>query len=179
VKLGTLSVGQVITKPSVFLPEARDGGQESEYYRLVLEHGDFGIHNMSITLAPFNNPRITAIYDWETGHVIPALLSDPLMAVTSDLVVDENSEPAITRVGDDEDEIARERYMGWSKQYFGEQQPLALEHKTAIRAGKEARFLWFALRDWSREDPEGYFGGLGMWAERRMEELVAEQGDEV
>lgn len=111
--------------------------------------------------------------------MIPALLSDPLMAVTANLVVDENAELAIARVDDDEEEIARERYMGWSKQYFGELQPLAPEHKRAIRAGKEARFLWFALRDWRGEDPVGYFGGLGKWAERRMEELGAEWVDEV
>ena len=31
--------------------------------------------------------------------------------------------------------------------------------------------MWFALKAWRGEDPEGYFGALGDWAEKRMKEL--------
>ena len=41
----------------------------------------------------------------------------------------------------------------------------------AIRAGKDVRYLWFALRDWRGGDSEKFFGGLGVWAEERMKEL--------
>jgi hypothetical protein len=43
-------------------------------YRLVLEHDDFGIHNMTIASSI---PKVTLLYDWETAHVVPAILSDP------------------------------------------------------------------------------------------------------
>jgi hypothetical protein len=32
------------------------------------------------------------------------------------------------------------------------------DYKLAIQAGKDARHIWFALRDWRVEDTEGYFG---------------------
>jgi hypothetical protein len=78
----------------------RDGDQTS-LYCLVLDHGDFGIHNMSITIDANGQPLVTSLYDWETGYIVPAILSDPLMAVTVDLVTDEIAAPSITRVSDD------------------------------------------------------------------------------
>ena len=45
------------------------------------------------------------------------------------------------------------------------------DYEKVIRAGKDARHLWFALRDWRGDDPEAYFGELGAWAEKRMKEL--------
>ncbi|KAE8440664.1 hypothetical protein EG329_006843 [Mollisiaceae sp. DMI_Dod_QoI] len=126
----------------------RDGDQTS-LYRLVLDHGDFGIHNMSITIDANGQPLVTSLYDWETGCIVPAILSDPLMAVTV--------APSITRVSDDATTGGRAQYMTWAGQY--------------CKAGKDARHLWFVLREWRGNDPEGYFGDLGAWAERRMKEL--------
>jgi len=87
-------------------------------YRLVLEHGDFGVHNMSITTDANGQPLVTSIYDWETGCIVPAMLSDPGMVVTVDLVTDENAAPAITRVSDQETPAKRAECMTWSRQYF-------------------------------------------------------------
>lgn len=87
-------------------------------YRPILEHGDFGIHNMSITMDADGKPRVTSLYDWETGCIAPAILSDPLMAVSVDLVVDENGEPSITRVPSDEAPGDRAEYMEAATQYF-------------------------------------------------------------
>lgn len=95
----------------------RDGDQTS-LYRLVLEHGDFGIHNMSITIDANGQPLVTSLYDWETGCIVPAILSDPLMAVTVDLVTDEIAAPSITRVSDDATPDGRAQYMTWARQYF-------------------------------------------------------------
>ena len=39
----------------------------------------------------------------------------------------------------------------------------------------DVRHLWFALRDWRGEDPEGYFGKLGQWAKQRLEEITEER----
>lgn len=74
---------------------------QTSLYRLVLEHGDFGIHNMSITMDANGQPLVTSLYDWETGCIVPAILSDPLMAVWVDLVTDENVAPSFIRVPDD------------------------------------------------------------------------------
>ncbi|KAF3911609.1 hypothetical protein AA313_de0200784 [Arthrobotrys entomopaga] len=126
-------------------------------YRFVLEHGDFGIHNMSITVDPSGEPLITSLYDWETGCILPAILSDPLMAVWVDLVTDDNGTPSITRVPKNSTSGDLEQYDKWAKQYF--------------ETGKDARHIWFALRDWRGDNPEEYFGNLGMWADQRMKDL--------
>ena len=94
-----------------------DSGQTS-LYRLVLEHGDFGIHNMSITIDANGQPLVTSLYDWETGCIVPAILSDPLMAVTVDLVTDENAAPSFIRVPDDATPDDRVQYMTWARQYI-------------------------------------------------------------
>ncbi|EJP61249.1 3-hydroxybutyryl-CoA dehydratase [Beauveria bassiana ARSEF 2860] len=140
-------------------------------YRLVLDHGDFGIHNMSITIDAGGKPLVTSLYDWETGCIMPAILSDPLMAVSVDLVADENGRPSITRVPSDGNAGERVEYMECATHYFEVLFKQAPDYKSAIRAGKDARHLWFALRDWRGADPESYFGELGSWAERRMREL--------
>ena len=138
-------------------------------YRLVLDHGDFGIHNMSITTDEYT---VTSLFDWETGCIVPAILSDPLMAVEVDLVTDENAAPSITRVSKDATQDERVNHMKWATQYINVLYEKAPGYKTAIQAGRDARHLWFALRDWRGDDPEGYFGALGDWAETRLEELA-------
>jgi len=47
----------------------------------------------------------------------------------------------------------------------------APDYEIAIGAGKDVRYLWFALRNWRGGDSEEFFGGLGTWAEKRMKEL--------
>jgi hypothetical protein len=91
---------------------------ENSLYRLVLEHGDFGIHNMSITMDDNGLPLVTSLYDWETGSIVPAILSVPLMAVGVDLVTNENADPSITRVPDYATSGDRAKYMTWARQYF-------------------------------------------------------------
>jgi len=87
-------------------------------YSLVLDHGDFGIHNMSITVDANGQPLITSLYDWETGCIVPAILSDPMMAVTVDLITDENATPSFIRVPDHATLDNRAEYMTWARQYF-------------------------------------------------------------
>ncbi|KAF3310519.1 hypothetical protein TWF173_009406 [Orbilia oligospora] len=153
------------------IPAGDNEEDTSHLYRLVLEHGDFGIHNMSITMDASDQPLVTSVYDWETGCLVPAILSDPLMAVWVDLVTDENAAPSITRVSEDATLDDLEQYATWSRQYFMEPFKQAPDYERAIQAGKDARHLWFALRNWRGDDPEEYFGDLGTWADRRMTEL--------
>ena len=80
------------------MPAASD---KTFLYRLVLEHGDFGIHNMSIALDANSRPLVTYVYDWETGCILPAILSDSFMRLRFDLVEDRNVKPSITRTEED------------------------------------------------------------------------------
>ncbi|TVY33320.1 hypothetical protein LOCC1_G008119 [Lachnellula occidentalis] len=147
------------------------GGDQTSLYRLVLEHGDFGIHNMSISMNADGQPIVTSLFDWETACILPAILSDPSMAVIVDLIIDEETSPSFTRVSKDATKEDRAQYMTWSRQYFKVLFDQAPDYERAIQAGKDARHLWFALREWRGDDSEGYFGDLGLWAEKRMEEL--------
>jgi hypothetical protein len=87
-------------------------------YRLVLEQGDFGIHNMSITKDANGLPLVTSVYDWETACIVPAMLSDPLMRLTVDLVTDEDATPSLTWVYDDATPTDLEEYTRWAEKYF-------------------------------------------------------------
>ncbi|KAE9379271.1 hypothetical protein N431DRAFT_460549 [Stipitochalara longipes BDJ] len=74
---------------------------QTSLYRLVLDHGDFGIYNMSITINTNAQPVVTAVYDWEIGCIVPAILSNPVMTVWIDLVTDENAIHLFIRVPND------------------------------------------------------------------------------
>ena len=87
-------------------------------YRFILEHGDFGIHNMSITEDANGLPLVTSVYDWETACIVPAILSDPSMAVEVDLVTNEDAAPSFTRVSDDATPTDLKNYTIWAEQYF-------------------------------------------------------------
>ncbi|KAK3360798.1 3-hydroxybutyryl-CoA dehydratase [Lasiosphaeria ovina] len=147
------------------IPHILPYGDEAVLYRLVLDHDDFGIRNMSIATDADGTPRVTSLRDWETGCVVPALLSDPLMAVAVDLISDGDARP-VDRISDGD---AR---PGTTTRYFNRLFVHAPSYEVAIREGKNARHLWYSLRnwDWRGEDAERYFGELGAWAERIMAE---------
>ncbi|KAL7924854.1 3-hydroxybutyryl-CoA dehydratase [Trichoderma austrokoningii] len=149
------------------------GDDEKILYRFVIDHGDFGIHNMSIAMDVNQQPYITSVYDWETGCILPAILSDPLMAVTTDLTAIDNTNPTITRLWDPMTADELEQAAAWSKVYVKALFSNAPDFERSIKSGKDARHLWFALRNWRGDEPEKYFGDLGAWAEERMKELGA------
>ena len=91
---------------------------QTSLYRLVIDHGDFGIHNMSITMDANGQPLVTSLYNWETACIVPAILSGPLMAVVVDLVTDENAAPSIIRVPDDATPNDHAQYVTWARQYL-------------------------------------------------------------
>ncbi|KND87196.1 hypothetical protein TOPH_08181 [Tolypocladium ophioglossoides CBS 100239] len=93
------------------------------------------------------------------------------MAVAIDLVTDENAAPSISRLSHDETTDDLAEYMMWARQYYRVLFNQAPNYERAIQAGKDARHIWFALRDWRGADPERYFGDLGAWAESRMKQL--------
>lgn len=81
-------------------------------YRFVIDHGDFGIHNMSIMLDMNQQPHITSLYDWETECVVPAILSDSLTLKT-----DNDANPAVTRLSGIMTAEELEQAATWSKLY--------------------------------------------------------------
>ena len=106
--------------PHIMPAERMDGS----LYRLVLEHGDFGIHNASITKDANGEPLITSAYDWETATIAPALLSDPLVAVSVDLTTNERGEPCVTRIDENPTSMELEEYAGWARHYIKVNHPL-------------------------------------------------------
>lgn len=101
--------------PSILPP---DSILQPTLYRLVLEHGDFGIHNMSIGFDADHNPVITSLFDWEAGNIVPAILSDPMMSLYVDLIEDRDGPSSVT--GEDEFETPMDdaEHMRWAGVYF-------------------------------------------------------------
>jgi hypothetical protein len=101
------------------IPHIMPNEDEAILYRLVVEHGDFGVHNITVTMDANDQPLATSLYDWEMGCIVPAILSDPAMAVTADLRTDENAAPAVTRLSKISTAEELEECAAWSKQYIG------------------------------------------------------------
>ena len=170
----------------LILPPEDAGGR---LYRHVLEHGDYGIHNVSISTSPDGPPLVTSLFDWETACIAPALLADPLVAVCPvDLGADKGGRPSVTRLPQHNTQLDLDLYGTWSRRYIevcGASQDCGTEHaihravtdstkrlyqkspdfEEGIKAGRQLRHLWFALRDWRGGDSELFFGELGDWAE--------------
>ena len=49
----------------VLQPMLPADSKQPSLYRLVLEHGDFGIHNVPITLDAKGQPLVAPFYDWD------------------------------------------------------------------------------------------------------------------
>lgn len=100
------------------LPRSSCKSQEVATYRLVLDNGDFGIHNMTVLGEGEGAPHVTSVFDWEEGCIVPALLSQPMMIVTADLILTENGEPGIRRWGDGDTPSKMAEYMTWARTYY-------------------------------------------------------------
>ena len=72
---------------------------------------------MLITEDANGSPLVTSVYDWETACIVPAILSDPLMAVEVNLVTNEDAVPSFTRVSDYATPNLG-KYTIWAEQYF-------------------------------------------------------------
>ncbi|KAL4906354.1 hypothetical protein BDW74DRAFT_177368 [Aspergillus multicolor] len=158
--------------PHLMPPETAD----KSLYRLTLEHEDFGNTTPQLKSPKRRvaaaSPLSLPIFDWETGCIVPALLSDPLVAVNPvDLTAKEDGDATVTGIPKDATQSDMKIYFGWAGHYIQRLYNKTPEYKVAIQAGKDIRYLWFKLRDWRGGDSERFFGGLGKWAEKRMREL--------
>jgi hypothetical protein len=99
--------------------EDAEADNANSLYRLILEHGDFGIHNTSITRDANGKPLVTSLYDWETGCIVPALLSDTLVAAGPvDLIADGNAKPSVIRISEQATETDLKVYAAWAQHYI-------------------------------------------------------------
>lgn len=88
----------------LILPE----GDNEVLYRLVLQHDDFGLHNISVDVDEAGELSLTSVYDWETGCIIPVILTEIEFSIAGcDLIVDENGEPSVHFRSDQEREPER------------------------------------------------------------------------
>jgi hypothetical protein len=88
-------------------------------YRLVLEHGDFGVHNTTIAESSDGEPHVTSLFDWETACIWPALLSDPLVAVNPvDLTVDDDGKASVARLPSDPSHEEQVKFALWADHYI-------------------------------------------------------------
>lgn len=94
-------------------------GNDESMYRLVLQHDDFGIHNMSISLGETGQPEITSVYDWETGCIVPAILTEVELAVSGvDYIMDENGDPDVVRHAEEGSEDRRQENIEYANLYL-------------------------------------------------------------
>ncbi|KAI6783965.1 uncharacterized protein J7T54_001841 [Emericellopsis cladophorae] len=157
------------------LPRSTTRLSEEKMYRFVLDHGDFGVHNMTIDKDETRQPYVTSVYDWEGGSVVPAILSEPKMVTTVDLVIDGRGKPSISRWGDGDTPNKMAQYRRWTKHYYKVLFAEAPDYKRIIHAGLDARRIWFGLRDGrAASNPDAYFEQLGGWARKRNRELDPE-----
>lgn len=71
--------------------------------RLVPQHDDFGLHNISFAVDEAAELRLTPVYDWETGGIIPAILTQIEFSIAGcDLIVDEKGHPSAHARSDQE-----------------------------------------------------------------------------
>lgn len=64
-------------------------------------------------------PLLTSLYDWETACIVPALLSDPLVAAGPvNVITGEDGEPCVTRIPTNPTAIDLETYAIWARHYI-------------------------------------------------------------
>ncbi|KAG6849770.1 hypothetical protein H0H93_005286 [Arthromyces matolae] len=102
--------------PYILPADDKDG----HLYRLVLEHGDFGYHNMTTTFKDTldGQPLVTSVYDWEFGSIAPTILSQPAMKIRMDFDLDEDVNPIVSGMIDNATQEDVDLNLSWAKQYY-------------------------------------------------------------
>ncbi|CAJ0538698.1 Ff.00g066830.m01.CDS01 [Fusarium sp. VM40] len=142
-------------------------GDEAVLYRPVLQHNDFGVHNILNDIIGLDHTRITSVFDWETGSIVPFLFSEITFSIAGcDLILDENGEASVhirsKLAGEPKERVKNQAYSTEFRKIIKENTPHLEE---ALQAGKYARYLWIKLKQWKGQDPEDFFGRLGEWAQ--------------
>ncbi|CEJ91177.1 hypothetical protein VHEMI06908 [[Torrubiella] hemipterigena] len=143
-------------------------------YRPVLEHNYYGVQHMSVVTDENGVPTITSVYDWKNAVVLPAILSNPVLAVTVDLVLNENVEPHFSRAALLASDNKRAQYMSWSEDYFEALFEHAPDYERIMKTGKDVRYVWFTLGKWRGNNPDFFFTTLAEWVQKKMVEFDLE-----
>ncbi|OAQ89478.1 hypothetical protein VFPFJ_05889 [Purpureocillium lilacinum] len=88
--------------------------RESDTQQIQLLDSQFEL-DVYRTLVPLGTPFNRRP---EEGAVVPALLSEPKMIVTADLVLNEHLEPSTRRCGDGDTPEKMAEYTSWSREYY-------------------------------------------------------------
>ena len=81
------------------------------------------MHNMTIDKDEQGQPRLTSVYDWEGGRIVPAILSESKMVTTVDLFINRAGEPSIKRWGDGDTPDKMAQYKNWTAEYHKVSRP--------------------------------------------------------
>ncbi|KAH7244950.1 hypothetical protein B0J15DRAFT_564806 [Fusarium solani] len=132
----------------LILPE----GDEAVMYRPVLQHDDFGFHNILNSISETGQTSSTSIFDWETGCIVPFALSEITFLVAGwNLTIDEDGELSV---------YVRPGHPILKRETRTKNALLTPYIEEVIHKVKEAR----------GQDSEESFGELGDWAEQRLAE---------
>lgn len=187
----TTGVSAVVIKRKLLRLLPRLLPENDFLYRPVLEHNYYGVQHMSVVTDENGVPTITSVFDWKNAVVLPAILSNPVLAVTVDLVLNENVEPHFSRAALLASDNKRAQYMSWSEDYFEvilavgkcmcymltPSQALfehAPDYERIMKTGKDVRYVWFTLGKWRGNNPDFFFTTLAEWVQKKMVEFDLE-----
>jgi hypothetical protein len=145
---------------------------ERQLYRLVLEHGDYGIHNMDI-FQEKNVALATGLHGWDKAYIVPAILADLDVQTNVKVTIDEES--GMTAYTDLPEYLLPTDMVHmapWADQYFERISQVAPEYRQQIiEDGRRLRYVWHALRDFDLKTMEKSWEKLGRWARIELEDM--------
>ncbi|KAL4955376.1 hypothetical protein BDW69DRAFT_160766 [Aspergillus filifer] len=110
-----LAAKQSLLRALPFLILEEDSNTPELLYSIVLEHSDFGVHNVTTALKDNGKPNVTSL---ETGCFVPVILSDPEVSVCPvDLNANCDGEPFVTRIPEGTSDSEMAMYEGWARYY--------------------------------------------------------------
>lgn len=120
------------------------GPYEPFLYRPVLDHGDFGFHNMNIAIDATGRPFITSLFDWEDGLIVPAILSDPMLCIPVETTFDANRGTVISQIEAVRPELRE--VDSWHATTYSQVSPLLLDpslsNPSRHQKAESDRYFW-------------------------------------
>ncbi|RAL61120.1 hypothetical protein DID88_010459 [Monilinia fructigena] len=169
-----LEAKQALLRALPYIMPAENTNPEASLYRFVIDHNDFGIHNATATIDEEGEIVVTSLFDWECADIVPALLSNPELSVTSSVIMkpNEDGNATVAMMSQSFDLRDQRFYHMCSWYYLRKLYGKAPEYEGAIKAGKHMRYLWNSLASGPGRDPEESCNMLREWAEERISESL-------
>ncbi|KAB8298307.1 hypothetical protein EYC80_002036 [Monilinia laxa] len=175
-----LAARQTLLRALPYIMPAENTNPEASLYRFVIDHNDFGIHNVTATKDEEGEIIITSLFDWECADIVPALLSNPELSITSSVIVkpDDDGNASVAMMSQNFDPRDQRFYHMCSWYYLRKLYVKAPEYERVIKAGKYLRYLWNSLVSGPGRDPEESCNMLREWAEERISESLQPSAQE-